>query len=463
MKTGKVYLVGAGPGDIDLITVRGRRLLESADVVLYDALICEDILTLARKGAELIAVGKRSGNHPVPQDQIDQLLVDKAKQGKTVVRLKGGDPYVFGRGSEEATYCAQNNIDFEVVPGVTSPFAASLYAGIPVTQRGIVTSVAVVTGHRKEDDDTPIEIPKADTLIFLMSVTNIDRIIETLIADGRDKDTPIAAIEHGTWYDQRTVVGTLADFTDIIRQTPLRTPAIFVVGSVVGMRDKLDWFSRTPRILTLGTHPEKYRHLGIIVSRQLIECVETDDYSQADSVIKELSSFDWIVFTSANGIRFFFSRLKLLGLDSRALAFSKIAVIGKVTRTALGDFGIDADLCADTESSEGLLDKFSDINLRNLKILLPQAQVCSDTLPDGLCRMGAKVTKIAVYKTIDKDCEDVDFDFIDKVLFTSGSGVRAFIKRFGKLPDNVTAICLGEPTQKIAKEHGIDAEILLRD
>ena len=463
MSNGKVYLVGTGPGDIDLITVRGRNLLQSADAVLYDALICGEILSLGPKHAELIPVGKRAGHHTMPQEQINQLIVDLAKKGKTVVRLKGGDPYVFGRGGEEAIACAENDIDFEVVPGVTSPFAAACYAGIPVTQRGTAASVAVVTGHRKQDDDTPIQIPKADTVIFLMSVTNIQTIIDTLLADGWDPNTLIAAIEHGTWYDQQMITGVLNNFIEIADTNPLRTPAIIVVGKVVGLQDQLNWFAKTPRILTFGTNPHKYRHLGTIVSRQLIECIEPDDCTQADCQIDNIAAFDWLVFTSANGIRFFFARLQSAALDSRVLAGIKIAVIGKVTQAALFEFGINADLCADTESSAGLLDKFSRIDLTNAKILLPQALVSSETLPDGLTKMGAEVTKISVYKTIEKDCEDVDFDYIDKVLFTSGSSVRAFVKRFGKLPPDVKAICLGKPTQTIAKEHGIDAEIIQKD
>ena len=463
MKNGKVYLVGAGPGDVGLITVKGRQLLETADVVMYDALICPEILSVVRNDAELIQVGKRAGKHTLPQEQIDQLIVDKAKQGKMVIRLKGGDPYVFGRGGEEALSCAENNIDFEVVPGVTSPFAASAYAGIPVTHRDLAASIAVVTGHRKADDSTPIEIPKADTVIFLMSVTNIELIIDTLIADGWSKDTPIAAIEHGTWYDQRTISGTLDNFMQVINDTPLRTPAIFIVGKVVNMRQHLDWLAKKPRILTVGTHPDKYRHLGTIVSRQLIECVETDDYSQADEQISHLDKFDWLIFTSANGIRFFFARLYEKGLDSRSLAGIKIAVIGKVTENALAEFGIKADLCAKTESSPGLLNEFSTIDLKGAKILLAQAETASETLPVSLTEMNANVTKIAVYKTIEIECDDVDFDYIDQVLFTSGSSVRAFLKRFGSLPSHVKALCLGTPTQTIAKEHGIDAEIIQKD
>ena len=460
MTAGKVYLVGSGPGDMELITLKGYRLLLQADVILYDHLLSMDLLSVTRKDAEKISVGKFAGNHTLPQEGINQLIIDKAKEGKMVVRLKGGDPYIFGRGGEEAEACFDDGIDFEVVPGVTSAFSAPCYAGVPPTHRDCTTNVAIVTGHRKKGDDRPIDIPKAGTVIFLMSVGNIPRIIKQLLEEGWESDTPIAVIEHGTWYDQRVIEGKLDNFLSIIKEKPLRTPGIFVVGKVVGMREKLGWYSKKPRILILGTHPEIYLNLGTIVHRQLIECVAVDDYTDADKQIENLDAFNWIVFTSANGIRHFFARLKAKGLDCRALANTKIAVIGKTTGETLTEYGINADLCSKVQSSKGLLEAFADIDITGKAILLPQAEVASQVLPDGLQRMGADVTKMPVYRTIEKQCPDVDFDYIDQVLFTSGSSVRAFVKRFGKVPENVKAFCLGLPTLTIAKENGIDAEVL---
>ena len=463
MATGKVYLVGSGPGDVELLTMKGCRLLKQADVILYDHLLLKELLSIARDGAEKICVGKRASNHTKSQDQINQLLVDKAKEGKMVVRLKGGDPYIFGRGGEEGEACYENNIYFEVVPGVTSAFSAPCYAGVPPTHRDCTTNVAVVTGHRKQGDDRPIDIPKAGTVIFLMSVGNIPRIIAQLLSEGWAGDTPIAVIEHGTWYDQRVVEGKLDNFLEIIKDNPLRTPGIFVVGKVVEMREKLGWFARKPRILQLGTHPQNYMHLGTIVHRQLIECVGLDDCSNADKQIESLNEFGWVVFTSANGIRHFFARLKAMGLDSRVLANIKIGVIGATTAKTLAEYGINADLCSKTESSKGLLEEFAKIDVANTKVLLPQAQVSSEVLPKGLEEMGATVEKMPVYKTIECQCDDVDFDYIDQVLFTSGSSVQGFIKRFGKVPKHVKAYCLGLPTQAIAKENGIEAEVLPKD
>ncbi|MBW8036178.1 MAG: uroporphyrinogen-III C-methyltransferase, partial [Planctomycetes bacterium] len=420
-------------------------------------------LSIVRDDAEKISVGKFAGNHTLPQEDINQLLVDKAKEGKMVVRLKGGDPYIFGRGGEEAEACYENDITFEVVPGVTSAFSAPGYAGIPPTHRDCTTNVAVVTGHRKKGDDRPIDIPKAGTVIFLMSVGNIPRIIKQLLNEGWAGDTPIAVIEHGTWYDQRVIAGKLDNFLEIIKENPLRTPGIFVVGKVVEMREKLGWYSKKPRILMLGTHPDKYIHLGTIVHRQLIECVGLDDYTDADKQIGNIKAFGWIVFTSANGIRHFFARLKTKGLDCRSLANAKIGVIGATTAETLAKYGINADLCAKNQSSQGLLEAFSNVDVKGEKILLPQAEVSSQLLPDGLKEMGADVVKMPVYKTIERQCDDVDFDYIDQVLFTSGSSVRAFVKRFGQVPEHVKAYCLGLPTLSTAEENGIEAEVLPKD
>ena len=463
MSAGKVYLVGAGPGDIGLITLTGYRLLQQADVILYDHLLSIELLSIAKDQCKKIPVGKHAGKHTLPQESINQLIVDKAKEGKMVVRLKGGDPYIFGRGGEEGEKCYEDGIYFEVVPGVTSAFSAPCYAGIPPTHRDCTTNVAVVTGHRKAGDDRPIDIPKAGTLIFLMSVGNIPRIIDQMLGEGWDGETPMAVIEHGTWYDQRVIEGKLNTFKDFIKENPLRTPGIFVVGSVVGMKEKLGWFARKPKILMLGTLPQKYTHMGTIVHRQLIECVWLDDYTDADKQIDRLNDFEWVVFTSANGIRYFFERLKLKGLDARAFSDCKVGVIGKTTASTLQEYGINADLCADKESSKGLLAKFDGVDIKGAKILLPQALVSSEGLPKGLEEMGATIEKMPAYKTVEKECADVDFDYIDQILFTSGSCVEAFVKRFGKVPENVKAYCLGTPTQEIAAENGINAEIAKKD
>jgi uroporphyrinogen III methyltransferase/synthase len=460
MPDGKVYLVGAGPGDMELITLKGSRLIAEADVILYDHLLSMELLNSAREGAEIVSVGKFAGKHTLPQEQINELLVNRAKEGKTVVRLKGGDCYLFGRGGEEVEACCEAGVEFEVVPGVTSAFAAPAYAGIPPTHRDCTSNIAVVTGHRKKGDDRPIDIPKAGTVIFLMSVGNIANIVKSLRGAGWSEDTPIAAVEHGTWYDQRVIKGTLANFLDIAQKAVLRTPAIFIVGKVVELQDKLDWFSKRPNVLVLGNHPQRYRHLGNIVHRQIIDCVAIDDYARADAVFKDIEQFNWIVFTSVNGAKHLFRRLSKMGKDARALAGAKIGAIGKTTAARLNEYGIIADLIPRTESSGGLLEEFAKLDMGGQKVLLPQAEISSKELPEGLAAAGAQVTAVPVYKTVEIEPEDVDFDYIDIVLFTSGSTVRAFVNKFGKLPPNTKALALGIPTQNVAKEHGIDAEVM---
>ncbi|MGI6272574.1 MAG: uroporphyrinogen-III C-methyltransferase [Anaerohalosphaeraceae bacterium] len=460
MPTGKVYLVGAGPGDVNLITVKGLRLIGAADVILYDHLLSPALLDLVKPGAEVISVGKFAGRHTLPQEEINALLVEKAKEGKMVVRLKGGDCYLFGRGGEEVEACYEAGVPFEVVPGVASALAAPAYAGIPPTHRDYTSDVAIVTGHRKIGDTRPMQIPKAGTVIFLMSVGNLENIINSLLAQGWPADTPIASVERGTWYDQRVVTGKLDNFLEAAARADLRTPAVFIVGKVVELRDKLDWFSKRPNVLVLGSHPERYRHLGNIVHRRIIDCVPLADYSDVDAVCRNIEQFDWIVFTSVNGARFLFERLYAMGKDARALARAGIGAIGQTTAKRLNAYGLIADVVPRTESSSGLLETFSAHDMAGKKVLLPQARVASKELPEGLAAAGAQITALPVYETVDVDPGDIDFDYIDTVLFTSGSTVRAFIKKFGHLPPKVRALALGEPTRKVAREHGINAEIL---
>lgn len=458
MTKAKVYLIGAGPGDIELITLKGCKLIARADVILHDHLIPHELLKLAKLEAEIISVGKFAGRHTKTQDRINALLVEKAKENKVVVRLKGGDPFLFGRGGEEAEACAEEGIDFEVVPGVTSALSAPSYAGIPPTHRDFTSNVAIVTGHRR--DEKEIEIPNAGTLVFLMGVANIKKIVDSLLKAGWPQKTKIAAVENGTCYNQRVITGTLDNFVRKVQQENLKTPAVFIVGKVVELHQKLNWFGKKPRVLVLGTHPEKYTHLGTIVHRPMVKCVSLRDYSQLNDALKRLETFDWLIFTSANAARFFFDRLYSSDADARSLAKTKVAVIGKTTAQQLLGFGIAADVVPDTESSTGLLEKFSTIDIKNKKVLLPQAKVASKELPEGLIKLGAKVEIAPVYQTVEIEPEDVDFEHIDKILFTSGSTVRAFVKKFGRVPPHIKACCLGLPTQAVAKENGIDAEIL---
>ena len=458
MSQGKVYFVGAGPGDTELITLKGYRLICQADVILHDHLIPLELLSLAKPNAEIISVGKFASRHTMPQAQINALLIEKTKDNKIVVRLKGGDPFLFGRGGEEVQDCFDAGVDFEVVPGVTSALAAPSYAGIPPTHRDYTSNVAIVTGHRK--DESPIEIPKAGTIIFLMSVANIQKIIDTLLKEGWPSETKIAAVERGTCYDQRVITGTLQDFIEKTQKAKLQTPAVFIVGRVVELQEKLNWFTKKPNVLVLGNHPEKYKHLGNIVHRRIIDCVPLDDYAHLDSVLKKISTFDWIVFTSVNGAKYFFQQLNSIGKDARALASAKIAAIGKTTAKRLTEFGVLADMVPQNESSAGLLEEFSKLDMEQKKVLLPRAEVASKELPDGLSKAGAAIQTPPVYKTIELDPGEINFDYIDQILFTSGSTVRAFVNKYGSVPQNIKVYCLGPPTLAKAKKHNINAEVL---
>lgn len=458
MPKGKVYLVGAGPGDVELITVKGYELIRRADVILYDHLMPLELLQLAKEDAEKISVGKFAGKHTMPQEQINALLVDKASEHDVVVRLKGGDPFVFGRGGEEVEACAEASVDFEVVPGITSALSAPTYAGIPPTHRDFTPNIAVVTGHRRGKEE--LEIPNAGTIVFLMGVANVEKIVNSLLKAGWSPQAKIAAVQNGTRYNQRVITGTLDNFVQTVREQNLGTPAIFIVGKVVELHEKLNWFGKKPRVLVLGMHPEKYKHLGTIVHRQMVNCVALEDCSLLDEALDQFDTFDWLIFTSANGAKYFFERLRQKGLDARALSSMKVAAIGKTTAERLTAFGIVADLVPDTESSAGLLEKFGELDMKGKKVLLPKAKVASAELPKGLAELGATVEEIAVYETVEIEPDNVDLEHIDKILFTSGSTARAFVKKFGKVPPHIKAYCLGRPTQESAKKHGIDAEIV---
>jgi uroporphyrinogen III methyltransferase/synthase len=456
---GKVYLVGAGPGDPELITLKGCQMIGRANVILHDHLIPLELFKLARPDAEIISVGKFGGSHTMPQDEINHLLIEKAKNNKVVVRLKGGDPFLFGRGGEEAEACSEAGVDFEVVPAVTSALAAPSYAGIPPTHRDYTSNVAIVTGHRKKDD-LQIEIPRAGTVIFLMGVSNMEKIIDSLLNQGWPEKTKMAAIENGTRYNQRVIKGTIENFPEVAKKAKLQPPAIFIIGKVVEMQEKLNWFAKKPNILVLGGHPDKYSRLGNIVHRQIIDCVPIDDHSGADAVLKNISAFDWIVFTSVNGAKYLFERLFAIGRDARALCNVKIATIGRTTAKRLAEFGISADMVPKNESSAGLLAEFANLDMKNTRVLLPQSNIATKELGDGLLKLGTDIEKLIVYKTVEIDPGDIDFDYIDRILFTSGSMVRAFINRFGPVPPRIKSYCLGPPTLTEAKKLGFEAELV---
>lgn len=465
-----VYLVGAGPGDVGLLTLKARELLEAADVVIYDRLADDAILNFCA-GAKKIYVGKSAGSHTLKQTEINQLLVEEARQNKLVVRLKGGDPFVFGRGGEEALYLREQNLPFEIVPGVTSAVAVPAYAGIPVTHRGIATSFAVVTGH--EDPTKPestINWEKistaVDTLIFLMGVANLPQIVEKLIAHGRKPETPAALIRWGTKPAQEVLITTL-------KEAPLKKispPAIFVVGEVVNLREQLKWFETRPlfgkKILVTRARAQASKLSRALknLGAEVVECptikisTPSDNFAAADAAIKNLRGFDWIIFTSANGVEKFFGRLGLHRLDARAL--NKVAAIGSATAEKLLSFGIIVDVVPENFVAEGLAAALKNL-VNGKKILLARAEEARDVLPEALKNFGAEVTVAPIYKTEAESPAQIDFDLLDMATFTSSSTVKNFVAAYG-VPKIPTA-AIGTITAQTLKNFGVTPAVVAEE
>ncbi len=487
MKTGKVYLVGAGPGDPGLITQKGLECLARADTIIYDRLLDERLLDLAPPEAERIYVGKKASEHSKDQTDINKLLVEKATNGKTVVRLKGGDPFVLGRGGEEAETLTNNHIPFEIVPGISSAVAVPAYAGIPVTHREMASSFAVVTGHEAPDkDDSSINWEKlatgVDTLVFLMGMQNLPEITAKLVEHKRSPETPVAVIKDGTRAGQETVVGSLKDIVNKVNERRLGPPAVVVVGEVVRLREKLRWFDNLPlfgkRILVTRS-----RHQAGALSRLLSErgarpvelpaidiqpIVDTTEFDQA---ISRLDRYNWIIFTSVNGVEIFFKRLYSLKQDARALHSLKIGVIGPATAKALEQKGIIPDYCPAIYTGEGLIAGLKSWNIKGERFLLPRADIADKALTEGITRLGAEVHEIAVYRTV--PVADAVSELkkllasgeIDVVTFTSSSTVSNLVAALGdkSKKNDVIIACIGPKTADTVAGAGFKADIVARE
>ncbi|MBI2328350.1 MAG: uroporphyrinogen-III C-methyltransferase [Chloroflexi bacterium] len=488
MKTGKVYLVGAGPGDPGLISQRGLEYLAQADVVIYDRLLDERLLGSAPSGAEIIYAGKTAGEHSREQDEINRLLVEKAKEGKTVLRLKGGDPFVFGRGGEEAAALKDNQIPFEVVPGVSSAIAVPAYAGIPLTHRGLASSFAVLTGHEDPGKDrSSIAWEKlatgVDTLVFLMGMHNLPEIVTKLRAHGRPADTPVAVIQDGTKVEQKTVVGSLTDIVARVKKHRLSSPVVIVVGEVVKLREKLGWFENRPlfgkRILVT-----RARHQASALSRLLseqgaqpielpaIDIKATANSAELDGAILNLERYQWLVFTSVNGVEAFFQRLNSLDLDSRALKNLKIGSIGPATAQALEKKGITPDYLPEVYTTEGLLEGLSRGDIAGQRFLLPRADIADKELTRGISRFGAEVHEVTSYRTvpateaISRAREMLLAGKIDVVTFTSSSTVSNLVAAFRGEPPAINSAkvaCIGPKTADTAAGAGLKVDIVARE
>ena len=482
-KPGKVYLVGAGPGDPKLITVRGLELIAAADVIVNDRLASPRLLSHARPDAEIVYVGKVPGKHHATQDEIISIIIDRARKGKSVARLKGGDPFVFGRGGEEAAALAEAGIEFEVVPGVTSAIAAPAYAGIPVTHRGLATSFCVITGHEAPGKpDSEIRWDRLacgpDTLVFLMGVENLPLIVEQLVRYGRDADTPAAVVEWGTTARQRTVAGTLSDIAAKCGEAGLTAPAVTIVGEVVRLREAISWFEKRPlfgrRIVVTRSARQasalsgRLEDLGAeVLEFPVIKFVPPRDAKPLDEAIDELDTFDWMIFTSANGVEWFIKRLLELGKDVRSMAGPRVGAIGPGTADALWQLGVRVDFVPSQFIAEAIVSEFpGDPNGR--RILIPRALDAREELPEGLRSKGADVTVVSAYETVRNDgcAEDlraaVANERVDIVTFTSASTVHSFVALLGdvRVPHDVMIACIGPITAEAAREHGMSPAVV---
>jgi uroporphyrinogen III methyltransferase/synthase len=478
---GKVYLVGAGPGDPGLITVRGREALEAADVIVYDRLASPRLLKHCRVDAERVYVGKQSSRHTLTQDEINALIVDRALAGKTVCRLKGGDPFVYGRGGEEAEECVKAGVPFVIVPGVTSAIAAPAYAGIPVTHRKLCSALGIITGH-EDPGKTESSIRWAglaeglDTLVFLMGVENLPNIVRELVANGKAPETPVALVRWGTTSDQATLTGTLADIVDRVREAGFKAPAVTIVGEVVNLRETLRWWDNRPlsgkRIVVTRSREqaselsERLEELGAETIEFPTIRIEPMPALEGSPVFGCLPlDYDWIIFTSANTVACLLAALKANGGDIRALGAAKLAAIGPATAESLAGMGLIVDYVPGEFVAEAVLAGFPD-NPAGKRILIPRAEVAREVLPEELGARGAEVTVLPVYRTV-PDGEGADelkarFENgqVDVVTFTSSSTVRNFHDAIGDVPmDGVTVACIGPVTALTARELGYDVRV----
>ena len=475
-RAGVVYLVGAGPGDPGLMTARALELIAAADVVLHDRLIPVEALAGAREDAELLYVGKEPGEASVPQDSIEKLLVERAKAGRSVVRLKGGDPFVFGRGGEEAEALAAAGVDFEVVPGVTAGVAATAYAGIPVTHREDGSAVAFVTGHEDPakaesslDFEALARFPGA--LVFYMGVKALPRIAEQLIAAGRDAGEPAAVIERGTLPDQRTVAATLGGIADEAAAAEIKPPALTVVGPVVARRDAISWLERRPlqgrkvvvtraraqaselarRLVALGAEPIELPAIRVVPR------IDTDEVRRA---VEALHSYALVCLTSPNGVRLLFEAMAEQGRDARALANATVAAIGPGTARALAEHGIAADAVPERSVAESLVEALAELPVEGKPVLIARAAEARDVLPEALRERGAEVDVVPLYETVVEQPSDEAIDAAqeaDFITFTSSSTVSNLVAALGdRMPAAAKVISIGPVTSTTARDAGLE-------
>jgi uroporphyrinogen III methyltransferase/synthase len=467
-----VYLVGAGPGDPGLLTARALELIAAADVIVYDRLIPFDALAGARSGATLIYAGKEGGGPSMPQSSISELLVSYGLSSGTVVRLKGGDPFVFGRGGEEAEALREAGVAFEVVPGVTAGVAGPAYAGIPVTHRDAASAVAFVTGH--EDPSKPSSALDwralaafPGTLVFYMGVRQLAPIASRLVSGGRSSSEPAAVVERGTLPDQRVVMGTLETIASVAADAGVRAPAVVVVGAVAALRERLSWFESRP-LAGVSVAVTRARAQGSALANRLAGLGAAVVEAPAirivplDGPAPSIAGYDLVCLTSPNGVRLLFSRLADAGLDARAFAGTRVAAIGPGTASALRSHGVIADVVPERFVAEGLVEALSDVPVR--RALVARAAEARDVLVDALRERGAEVDVVALYETVASPLDESQLAEVadaDYVTFTSSSTVRFFVESVGDLRSRLRArfVSIGPVTSATLRDHGLEPDV----
>ena len=478
-RPGTVYLVGAGPGDPGLLTVRALELIAAADSILYDRLIPDEALADARDDAELLYVGKRPGADSVDQEQIHDELTARARRGQVVVRLKGGDPFVFGRGGEEAEALRDAGVEFEVVPGVTSGVAAPAYAGIPVTHRDDASAVAFVTGHEDPDkDETALDWDALahfpGTLVLYMGIKNLPLIAERLEAAGRDPEEPAAAVHRGTQPGQRAVVATLGTLAEAVAEQRLEPPSILVFGAVAGRRQDLAWLERRPlfgkRIVVTRARAQVSRLAGTlrslgaeVVELPAIRIEPRLDTPEVRDAVAAIGTYALVCLTSPNGVRLLFEALAEHGLDARALANATVAAIGPGTAAALAERGVMADIVPERYVAEALAEALEKVEVAGRPVLIARASEARELLPRALADRGANVDVVALYETVREDPAPEAIEAAqsaDYVTFTSSSTVRNLLAAVGdRFPRDARVVSIGPVTSEAAREAGLVVQV----
>jgi len=473
---GKVFLVGAGPGDLKLITLKGLECIQAADTIIYDNLINKNLLLFARKGAEIIYVGKEAGRHALSQGDINALLAQKGKEKNVIVRLKGGDPFIFGRGGEEAEHLIEHSVDFEVVPGVTSAISVPAYAGIPLTHRDHASTVAFITGHEDENKKKSTikwhELSTGpDTLVFLMGIKNLRTIKERLIKEGKNPHTPACIITSGTLPEQRVVTGTLEKIDAIAKQENIKPPGILIVGDVVRLREKLAWYEQKPffgKTIAITRAAKQSKKFGEILTEKggrvlyipTIEINAIEPNRKLRKAIAHISDYYVIIFTSVNSVSIFFNNLMEAGKDTRVLRDIKIIPIGQATATALEMKGIAADFIPESYTSEGILEIIKKLKIKGNRFLLPRAEGGRDVLAEFINNYGGTCEVIPIYKTTLPKKGTALSEQPDVITFTSSSTVDHFIAIYGnKILKKTVVASIGPITSETLRRHNIPIHI----